>query len=422
MNSGVALPFPPAPDPLIFHASQWQNSTLTDLGALSGANSSCANWISGNGLIAGVSENGAIDPLTGLTEVHAVLWKNGQPIDLGTLGGYESLTAGVNNRGQVVGTTTNAITDSFCFFGFGTQCRAFLWENGVMRDLGTLGGPDSFAFFGINERGQVVGMSYTNSMPNPVTGLPTMDPFLWEHGKMIDLGTLGGTFGGAVLINSRGQVMGQSNLAGDLVMHGFSWERGVLADLGSLFGGDVEVWWLNDIGEIVGSSKYPGGNPRHAFLWKKGVMSDLGTLYPKCDPMFANSVAFTINSKDQIAGTSGCDTTGAVAASLWENGGSIVDLNTLIPPNVGMQLVVASSINERGEIAGLGVLPNGDTHAFVLIPCGKGTEECGSGVAETTTTPSNSTLTVAQRLTIRRMMAGSRRRLAGIPGLGAPRD
>ena len=86
-----------------------------------------------------------------------------------------------------------------------------------------MGGPDSFpSAGGINERdGLVAGGSYINSTPNSVTdacgqNVPTMDPFLWQNGKMLDLGTLGGTCGFAVVANNRGQVVGLSDLAGDL--------------------------------------------------------------------------------------------------------------------------------------------------------------------------------------------------------------
>ena len=70
-NTSLWLP----PDPFIMHAFQWYNGVLTDLGALPGANSSFANWISANGLIAGLSETGVIDPLLGVPEANAVLWK-----------------------------------------------------------------------------------------------------------------------------------------------------------------------------------------------------------------------------------------------------------------------------------------------------------------------------------------------------------
>src|SRR6202043_1398909 len=145
-----------------------------------------------NGLVAGFSENGLIDPQTGQPAGVAVLWEGGKAINVGTvLGGTESLASAVNNRGQVVGFSNNDIPDAFSLAGFPTQTRAFLWQYGVMRDLGTLGGPDASASF-VNNHGQVAGFSYTDSAVNPSTGVPTTHPFLWENGKMTDLGTLGG--------------------------------------------------------------------------------------------------------------------------------------------------------------------------------------------------------------------------------------
>jgi hypothetical protein len=54
---------------------------------------------------------------------------------------------------------------------------------------------------------------------------------------------------------------------------------------------------------------------------------------------------------------------------LWEHGGPAIDLNTLVAPSSGLSLIAPISINDRGEIAGYAMLANGDTHAFVLIPC-----------------------------------------------------
>src|SRR5206468_12734820 len=70
-------------------------------------------WINDNGLIAGLFENGLIDPLTGFPQFRAVLWdKNGNGINLGTLGGNSSQGNGMDSRGQVVGMALNTTPEN----------------------------------------------------------------------------------------------------------------------------------------------------------------------------------------------------------------------------------------------------------------------------------------------------------------------
>jgi len=236
-------PYPPFcfnGDCFVSHAFESQNGVVTDLGVLPGGASSNAVWITANGLIVGSSQNGQIDPLfSGFPEAHAVIWRDGAITDLGTLpeGGYESVGFSANNHSEVAGLAFNTIPDPYSLGAPGfypTQTRAFLWQQGTMQDLGTLGGNDAAAFF-VNDRGQITGQSYTNTTPNPTTGLPTADPFFWEKGKMTDIGSLGGTLGSPSGFNNRGQVIGTSNLAGDLTSHPFLWSKKTgLQDLGTL--------------------------------------------------------------------------------------------------------------------------------------------------------------------------------------------
>jgi probable HAF family extracellular repeat protein len=417
--SGTTIPTTPTSNPIIcggqeglnpevYHGFGWRNGAVADLGSLAGANyCSDAGSINARGEIGGSSENGLVDPVLGFNETHAVVWKNGEIIDLGTFGGSEGLGLCLNNRGQEVGLALNAVPDPFSVFDFalagssnGTQTRAFLWdEKNGLQDLGTLGGPDAWASV-INERGQIAGQSYTNSIPNPSTGFPTMDPALWDNGKIRDLGTLGGVVGFSAALNNRGQVVGGSSIASDPGAcyntgsfeffnpdcHPFLWDQGTLIDLtiSTIGAVPLTVLAISDAGEIVGGATFPSG-AFDAFVWRNRVATDLGNLGD------AASVAFAINSHGQVVGSTFLFDGSHSRAFLWQNS-STVDLNTLIPAGSSLHLSWAMAINDRGEIAGEGV-PRGCAlqdlgtcgHAFVLIPCDEnhpGIEDCDYSLVE----------------------------------------
>ena len=447
-DTTTADPFAPfcLTDCFVVHSFEWRNGMLIDLGALPGGGSSETNAINSQQQVVGFSENGVINPLNGIPELIATVWQDGAVIDLGTFGGNFSLASMINDHGQVVGCATNNIPDPFIsggvLFGLGfdpNQLRAFRWEGKKLHDLGTLGGPDACAVW-INDRGQIAGASFTNSNANADTGLPTLDPFLWDDGKMLDLGTLGGTIGLAFMVNNRRQVIGQSSVAaipgacvggsgGAPGCHGIVWERGVLTDLGTL-GGDFSIAnWINDEGEIVGVASTTGEATVHGTLWKNGVITDLGTLPGDC-----GSQAFAINSSGQIVGQSlPCDTS-RPRAVLWERDRTIHDLNVLVKQGSGLELTDPKIINDAGAIVLEGFLSNGDQHSVVLIPCDADEEGCmDSAEAARLAAPRASAPTLnragvvaspQQRLTPRSGFAAWRaqvlRRYLN-PGLGAPK-
>ena len=364
--------------PWVNYAFRWEDGVQSNLGVLPqrprvGAQAPCYNcpWstfafsIADNGFVAGQSLHNAVDPLTGSPAALAVLWRDRKIVNLGTLGGYESGAAAVNRRGDVVGAALNMTPESFpprlpysnfFIYGYGTESHAFLWRTGTMRDLGTLGGPDSVALF-VNEKGQVAGSSDVDFIQNLGTGHPTVHPFLWERGRMRDIiadappGMFGGTYGIAAWLNERGQVLGTMNLAGDRTWHSFLWDKGVVTDLGTLGGIITTAQWLNDAGHVVGKSDVtaictacPPDNQKqlhHPFLWRGGTMTDLGLLYND-----TGGTAYSVNEHDQVVGvTTVCTRVnpddschGAVYNPfLWERG-SMVDLQTLLLPGSSITL------------------------------------------------------------------------------------
>jgi probable HAF family extracellular repeat protein len=101
-------------------------------------------------------------------------------------------------------------------------------------------------------------------------------------------------------------------------------------------------------------------------MWRKGTFTDLGTVDGD-----ACSVPYRINSHDQIVGFSGSCDSSVQHAFLWEKG-EIADLDTLIPGDLGIQLVSADWINEDGVIAAQAVqIADGTYRAVLLIPNGE---------------------------------------------------
>ena len=377
-NTSTSDPYCGLPNCFDAHAFRWDKGVLTDLGTLPGGTNSDIGGINARGWMVGGSGTSEIDPFTNTPSFHAVLWTGNQPMDLGTLGGYNSNALHVDDGGQIVGISTTGTPDPLSFLG--ESIHPVIWKRGVIQDLGTLQqGTIAFASnqCGNGRDGLVVGFSFINSLVNPDTGVPTAHDFFWHDGIMEDIPTLGGTFVGdeidfagypTVCVNSRGQVAGESTVSDDpFILHPYLYDHGVLTDLGTLGGSFGLVGWLNDAGDIVGGASTANDESFHATLWTKGVIHDLGALDGDC-----GGRANAINAQGQIVGSSySCDDIGR--AVLWDKG-SIVDLNAAIAGEPSLQLIEADNINDRGEIAGRG-LPSGCDdllacgHAYLLIPC-----------------------------------------------------
>jgi probable HAF family extracellular repeat protein len=357
--------------------------TVTNLPSLGGTLSR-GNSLNNAGAVAGYSN------LAGNQRRHAAVWSGGAPADLGTLGGPNSSVAWPvkNNGGMVAGISQTATPDPLgeawscaAFFpaatATGFTCLGFVYQDGVMTALPTLGGNNGFAAGG-NNRGQITGWAET-TVHDPSCVPPQVlqfRPVVWgpAAGQVTELPLLpGDSSGSATGINDRGQAIGISGLCDQAVgrftaRHAVLWEDGAVIDIGNLGGSSWHTpMAINERGDVVGFSDLPGDDPNdsnaHAFLWTRAAgIVDLGTL-----PGDVYSEAHGINERRQVVGTS-CNAGGACRAFVWEDG-VMFDLNALVVPGYGSVLTTAQDINDSGQITGRATDPaTGQRPTFLAIP------------------------------------------------------
>jgi probable HAF family extracellular repeat protein len=236
--------------------------------------------------------------------------------------------------------------------------RAFQWSDNHLEMLDSIGGTYSAAN-AINEAGEIVGSADA--------GTGERHAVLWQvksdHKlEARDLGLLGqGDFSDARDINNHSDIVGEANIVPKGKPRAFLWHDGRMKQLTNLPGGTFcSAQAINDKGEITGWCDVPNGTS-HGVIWKNGHITDLGSLGDDDSP----STALDINSKGQVVGTSEISDS-KLRAFLWQNG-QLLNLNQAVPPKSGWLLLVASRINDRGEIAGRGFF-HGSIHAFLLQP------------------------------------------------------
>jgi probable HAF family extracellular repeat protein len=200
------------------------------------------------------------------------------------------------------------------------------------RDLGAMKGALSTGAVAINNRGQVIGTGiFTRSFPQVTR------PFLWQRGKLLDLGTFAGRSTRAVDLNDAGQVLVQTDTLDESApVKAFVWQRGRKTDIGSL-GRVTEAIELNERGQVLASSVTPA-NTTHAVMWHRGRLTDLGV------PRGWRSVYPTdLNERGDVVGF-GQAADGTYQYVMWRRGRP-----GAVP--LGVPGSIPASINDRGKIA-----------------------------------------------------------------------
>lgn len=290
-----------------------------------------------------INEHGQI---VGGIDSHAFIYTPGSGLlDIGTPSAQlnQASALDINEAGQVVGSARPF---------FSSPERAWIYRNGVMTNIDTIGSSSSAEH--ISETGRVVGTLF-------LPGYPIGRAFAYEGaGPMRDLGTLGGQATGLSAMNGAGQAAGSSSTAGDAKYNIIMLDvDGSVRDLGNLGGFYSFSNDINEAGHIVGLSGTTGNARISAFLYDGTTMHELPSLGGQTE-------AKAINNLDQVVGYSYVN---GVRDAFYFDGTSMYDLNDLVPAGFPVHLEQATQINDAGYIVAQGsTADGGGMRSFLFTP------------------------------------------------------
>jgi len=272
-DHGDVVGWSETPTSQLSHAFLYHRGTMTDLGTL-GDGYSVAHDINDRRQVVGEFLVGALS--------HAFLRSGGVMHDISTLGGPLSVANGINDHGHVVG--GSQLND-------GATYHAFVYRHGVMHDLDPLGTYQYSSALRINDKGQIAGAYSAGG-----------GAFVYSNGVYRDLGTLGGISNFPNAINNFGQIAGQARTPfgdhGSFNVHAVVFRRGELIDLHPSGYTDSTAMGINDDGDIVGTL-YAGGLS-NGFLHRNGAWSNLNDFLDMTGAGWTVSDAWRINNDGQI--------------------------------------------------------------------------------------------------------------------------
>jgi len=180
--------------------------------------------------------------------------------------------------------------------------------------------------------------------------------FLWKPGRgSVKVGGEDPSYCLAREVNDFGQVVGESYMRGFKFRHAFLWEHGKMRDLGTLGGDESIAFGINARGEVVGSADAADGISR-AFRWHHGKMSALG------GPDALGAAALAINQKGDIVGAV------HARAARFEEDHFVYLEDEVENLDDWRDLGYAFDINDAGAIIGFGWRSSANYHAFLLMP------------------------------------------------------